>query len=126
LCENPVKETKRWRQLKGFDLKSIDLERKAWATQIFINEQENKATEKDITLEEVPKEMMFYSKYSYVYRYVLHIIKVIKGTELSKKMNENVRNQMSVSRALVAAISELALVQVAYMTLTYVHSRFHN
>ena len=53
-------------------------------------------------------------------------LKLIKGTELSKKMNENVRNQMSVSRALVAAISELALVQVAYMTLTYVHSRFHN
>lgn len=53
-------------------------------------------------------------------------LKVIKGTELSKKMNENVRNQMSISRALVAAISELALVQVAYMTLLYVHSRFHN
>jgi len=53
LCESPFKETKRYQQLKGFALKGIDLERKTWAIEVFINEKEDQVTEKNIILEEV-------------------------------------------------------------------------
>ena len=44
-------------------------------------------------------------------------LKMVKGTELSRKMNVTVRQQMTTSRALVATISELALVQVVSILL---------
>lgn len=53
LCENPLKGTKRWRQLKGHTPKAMELEQKVWAIQVFIDQKEDQATEKDIILDEV-------------------------------------------------------------------------
>lgn len=82
----------------------MDLERKARITQAFINQKENQATEKDIILEELT-ELLETST-------IQGALKLVKGIELSKKLNDTVRQRITTSRALVATISELALVQV--------------
>jgi len=46
-------------------------------------------------------------------------LKMVKGSDLSRKMNEMVRQQMTTSRTLVATISELALVQVLFHVLIH-------
>lgn len=59
LCENPLKGTKRWRQLKGRTPKAMELEQKVWAIQVFIDQKEDQATEKDIILDEVNQALAF-------------------------------------------------------------------
>ncbi|XP_024377421.2 uncharacterized protein [Physcomitrium patens] len=110
LCENPLEKTKRWRQLKGHDHKPMDLERKARITQAFINQKENQATEKDIILEELT-ELLETST-------IQGALKLVKGIELSKKLNDTVRQRITTSRAVVATISELALVQAKAMAMS--------